>query len=315
MRPKFLGFEFKVVELSDRKILHPFLQKYPQKISGYTFATLVAWAEAYGFEWAQISEDCVLISRPMGLAGNRHLLQPIGNLDDDRWNQILAAADELPYIMQIFGVSRDFVESHSGLLRKVSILDDRDAANYLHIAADLADLHGRRFAKKRNLIAQFIELYPEWEMRQLSSSCGPDCVEVLMGLALENQGGDTSPSLQSEIKALEFTMKHFDYLEQKGISIRYRGNVVGFSVFEPLSLDTVAIHFEKADRKFKGAFQLLNRETAKIISASGYKTINREEDLGDEGLRHAKLSYPPTEIYPVYNLALNSLAHSLQMAR
>lgn len=64
------------------------------------------------------------------------------------------------------------------------------------------------------------------------------------------------------------------------------------------------VHFEKARRTYKGSFQVINREVARRIAAAGCALVNREEDLGDAGLRQAKLSYHPIEIYPVYDLTL-----------
>jgi hypothetical protein len=305
---KFLGLDFKPVEMRDRDVLHEFLCRHPQKISGYTFATLVSWTQNYNYEWAWFSKECPLVSRPYGPDGKRFLLQPIGELDDAGLSRLFAAAASLPYPMRILSVSKEFVEVHRNQMGQCTISEDRDNANYFHTAADLATLPGRRFSKKRNLIAQFLELYPDWEMNELSAQCGTECVEILMAMARDTAIGDTSLSLQSEINALEFTMTHFHELEQSGTIIRHKGVPVGFSVFEPLSEDIAAVHFEKADRKFKGAFQLLNRETAKIIAGRGFKLINREEDLGDEGLRHAKLSYHPLEICSVYNLILEANA-------
>jgi hypothetical protein len=112
------------------------------------------------------------------------------------------------------------------------------------------------------------------------------------------------PSLRAELDALDFTMRHLRELEQDGIVIRIDGMPVAFSVYERLDAEVTAVHFEKADRAYKGLFQVVNRESARRIEASGARLINREEDVGDEGLRQAKLSYHPLEILPVYHLTL-----------
>jgi hypothetical protein len=78
---------------------------------------------------------------------------------------------------------------------------------------------------------------------------------------------------------------------------------VAFSIYEAISPTTVAVHFERALRSYKGLYQVINCETAKVILSQGFEFINREEDLGDAGLRDAKMSYHPTEIIPAYELA------------
>lgn len=312
-RFKFLGLDFKPVELDDQGVLQPLLRRFPQKVSGYTFATLVAWAPAYGFAWSMPTENSVLIARKTGAENLRQLLQPIGIIEDAIFGRILGEARDLPYGLQLLGVGREFIDTHRDLVHYFHIIEDRDASNYLHHARDLAELHGRKFSKKRNLITQFVDDHPNWEVADLTARCGVACAEILLAMARAENISDDSPSLKLEMDALEFTMEHFDQLEQGGIMIRAEGKAVGFSVFEPLTSEMVAVHFEKASRAVKGAFQLLNRETAKAILERGFSLINREEDLGDQGLRQAKSSYQPSEIYPVYNLTLDAQALPFSM--
>lgn len=182
---------------------------------------------------------------------------------------------------------------------------DRPAFNYIYLARDLAGLEGGRYAKKRNLISQFLELYKDWEAIPLDFRCGQECREVLLSIALGQGLTTDDPTLKAELSALDFSMSHFDELEQSGMMIRINGVSSAFSMFERLNSETAVIHFEKARREFKGLYQMINRETARMIDLAGYRLINREEDLGKDGLRQAKLSYNPVEIYPVYKLTLN----------
>jgi hypothetical protein len=188
-------------------------------------------------------------------------------------------------------------------LQNFYVTEDHDAANYIHVAEELAELHGRKYSKKRNLIAQFLESHPQWEVTGISPECGNDCISLLLAMARASKVEEDSWTLQSEVKALEFTILNLARLEQTGLIVRVGGKPVGFAIFEPLGPEMAAVHFEKGDRKFKGGFQLVNRETAKAITMRGLKLINREEDLGNEGLRQAKQSYHPSELRPVYNLA------------
>jgi hypothetical protein len=301
---RFLGLDFRPVRLEDKAVLQALLRRFPQRISGYTFASLVAWAGPYGFEWARMGDDCVLVRRPYGDRGEMHLLQPLGAMDPACCATLLREAERLPYPLMLLSVAREFVAAHAGLCGRFSAVEDRAGANYIYLASDLASLPGRRYAKKRNLIAQFVDRHPRWEATPLDVRCGRDCQDVLLAMARGLGLPTDDPSLRAELAALDFTIRHLHALEQDGLVIRVEGRPAAFSVFERLDAEVSAVHFEKADRAYKGIFQVVNREAARRMQASGARLINREEDVGDEGLRQAKLSYHPIEILPVYDITL-----------
>lgn len=114
---------------------------------------------------------------------------------------------------------------------------------------------------------------------------------------------DTHSFLPYELKALDYVLQNFQLLNEEGILIRVDGKVVAFSIFEPINPSTSIVHFEKAIKEYKGLYQLINRETSLKILSKGCSFINREEDMGIEGLRKAKLSYHPIELYPAKALA------------
>jgi hypothetical protein len=113
-----------------------------------------------------------------------------------------------------------------------------------------------------------------------------------------------SEDLAKELKVLEFVLSHFEELDVKGVVLCVDNHPVAFSIYEELNPNTAVIHFEKADREYKGMYQLINRETAKIICNAGYEFINREEDLGIVGLRQAKHSYFPIYLESSHQLTL-----------
>jgi hypothetical protein len=120
---------------------------------------------------------------------------------------------------------------------------------------------------------------------------------------MEEEHPQIEGMLEREMAALETTLQKFDQLQQQGLLISVDERPVAFSIFEPISSTTAAIHFERALRSYKGLYQVINWEAAKIIHAQGFEFINREEDLGDPGLRDAKMSYHPVEIIPSHEMA------------
>lgn len=299
----FLGHKFRPLTLPDREMLQDYLRRYPQHVSGYTFATLAAYAPIYGILWSQVWPECLLLARRLD-DGNLHLLQPIGQPTDACCDGLLGVAALLPYPLQMVYVAKDYIDKNPRFCAHFDAEEDRNSSNYIYVARDLADLAGGRYAKKRNLIAQFQTLHPDWLTEPLDADCGDLCRQVLLSIAREDGVDAKNATLAQELLALDFTMTNFAALEQCGVLIRVAGQPVGFAIWERQNIETAAIHFEKALRSFKGLYQIVNREAARAIVAGGYHLINREEDVGDPGLRQAKLSYSPIDITPVFDLTL-----------
>ena len=298
----FLGYKFSPLELSDNQRLSGFLSRYPQPLTGYTFATLAAWQPFFRYGWTFAGPETLLISCYLGPDSHIHMLQPIGPLPHEIAQLLVNNAAALPYKLKIIGASDQFIKENAGFAKSFTVLEDRAVSNYVYGAEALAKLRGRKYAKKRNLIAQAGNLY-NWSIHELTSGLTPSCFAVLDSI-LDEEYPKVEGMLKRELTALECTLRHFDEFSQKGLLIAVDDRPVAFSIFEAISPTTVAIHFERALRSYKGLYQVINCETAKVIAAQGYKYINREEDLGDPGLRDAKMSYHPKEILPAYELSL-----------
>jgi hypothetical protein len=88
-------------------------------------------------------------------------------------------------------------------------------------------------------------------------------------------------------------LQQFDQIRGlTGGAIRVQGKVVAYTVAEPVSDDSIVIHFEKGNTAYKGVYQAINQMFLEAQAAE-FEYVNREQDLGEEGLRKAKLSYNP----------------------
>ncbi len=299
-RQLFLGLEFAPIRLDDCKTLTEFLKRYPQPLTGYTFATLAAWKPFFRYGWTFAEPEALLISCILDPDPHIHLLQPIGALSPATVQTIIKAAADLTYPLKIIGVCHQFLKENPDFAGSFAIEEDRAISNYLYDAAALARLPGRKYAKKRNLLAQASGLY-SWSSQQLTSTLIDSCFAVLDSI-IQEEHPRVEGMLERELAALECTLRHFDEFGQQGLLITVEGRPVAFSIYEAINPTTVAIHFERALRSYKGLYQVINCETAKIVAAQGFTFINREEDLGDAGLRDAKMSYHPIEIIPAYEL-------------
>lgn len=296
----FLGFEFSAIRLDDAKLLTDFLNRYPQPLTGYTFPTLAAWHSYFNYGWAFAEPETLLISCILHPDPHLHLLQPIGLFSPIVAQKLVKAAADLPYSLKIIGVCDQFIKENPALMQSFAAHEDRAVSNYIYSASALAKLSGRKYSKKRNLLAQASGLYA-WSTQKLAQELTDSCFYVLDSI-LKEEHPQMEGMLSRELAALECTLRHFDEFCQQGLLISVNDRAAAFSIYEPISPTTLAVHFERALRSYKGLYQVVNWETAKVAEAQGFEFINREEDLGDAGLRDAKMSYHPVEIAPAYEL-------------
>ncbi|MBC8534423.1 DUF2156 domain-containing protein [Yeguia hominis] len=166
---------------------------------------------------------------------------------------------------------------------------ERDHFDYVYRTEDLAELKGRKYHSKRNHLARFRKMYPSYTFELLHAGNLADCLPVARQWCCENGCGE---ELRMENCAIAKALREFDALHLEGGLIRIDGAPVSFVIGEALNPDTIDLHFEKALSGYEGLYAAINQEFAANLLGK-YQYINREEDMGSEGLRKAKLSYYP----------------------
>lgn len=175
---------------------------------------------------------------------------------------------------------------------------DRGSYDYVYHIDDLADLKGRKFQKKRNHLNRFRSLYPDWRVEPLT----PANLEAVQEMAAQwyraRQENDPQGSYHLEQTALERAFRYFTDLALDGLVLYSGDQVLAFSIASPLSEDTMDIHFEKAREDADGAYTAINQAFAQYLREKypQMRYLDREEDMGLEGLRKAKLSYCPDHL-------------------
>jgi len=287
---------FKNVLIEDKESIEFYLSKYPSFcLSIFTFSSLVTWGMFYHYQWA-VSGDTLLLKFIDPEDQRDHLIQPIGEFPSCLQDKIIEYARSLDYKLKIYGVSEAFINERPKFVSLFEQAEHRDLDNYIYLAEDLVSLSGRKYQPKRNLLSQF-EKNNVWTSEPISIENVPACFEIINKI-YDKKESDENSFLSKELETLDFVLNNFLKLKEEGILIRIDGKPAAFSIYEQLNSSMCVVHHEKAMREYKGLYQLVNRETAKKILQNGYKYINREEDLGIEGLRKAKLSYYPTKLCP-----------------
>ena len=169
----------------------------------------------------------------------------------------------------------------------------KDYSDYIYSTEKFIGLSGKKLRKKRNQIKQFISKYPSYEIINLSKNR----LNILSPLLTKWFDINNGEEISKEKEALNQSLNYFEELKLNGLAITINNETIAFCIYSEITEDSCMVHFEKANYEYKGVTALLNHELAKSIK---YKYINREHDLGEEGLRHSKKSYDPDYLLDTY---------------
>ncbi len=168
--------------------------------------------------------------------------------------------------------------------------DKANLFDYLYSAEDLTELRGKKFSGQRNHVSQFMRNCEDWCFKDIHDVNIADVISFFVSgyHAAENP----SEFEKEENDEVLEVLNNLDQYAMLGGVLHADGEIVGFSLGE-IQNDTLFTHIEKADRNCKGAYPMLVNQFSKYFAGENIKYINREEDMGDIGLRTSKMSYHP----------------------
>ncbi len=292
-----MPLQFELIQLEQQSAYLEFLDACPNKASDNSFVNLWGWADIYGLEWAW-SSDLVWVrqTRPEPIYWT-----PVGNWSAVDWNQTLK---------ENYNGSIQFGRIPNELLGIWQQTDDmhleaqptRRHWDYLYSVTDLAELKGRKYHKKKNLLNQFVKNY-DYSYLPLNA----DNIHLTTQMQEDWctwRDCAAEEALDSENRAiLKILDKWGQFDRLMGGALMVDKRMVAYTVAEALADDSLLIHFEKGDADYKGVYQAINQI---FLQETGqpYQTVNREQDLGSEGMRKAKMSYHPTGFIEKYNVTI-----------
>lgn len=286
---------FKAVELGDRALIQPFLDAAGRASSDYNFANLYAWGEIYGLGW-KVHRDRLLIYS----GKDDVLLMPVGAPVTPGELRALSDAFRSRGKSGDFSlVDSEFVERNPSLAGQFDIHADPDNADYVYATKALVELKGNKLHKKKNLLSQFRRNNPTSRCEAMTKLHAGECFRLAEKWCEERSCEEMG--FTHETSAMKRAFDGFEELGLKGLVLFADGRLAGFSIFDRLNRTTADIHFEKYDPEIKGSAQAINWETARFLQPA-YDYLNREQDLGIEGLRKAKQSYCPAFTVKTYLL-------------
>ena len=298
MLPRFP--EFKPVTIEDRDPISSKLGEYQPETSELTFTNMFVWRLHYGFQWS-MHENWLLV-----IGGNGkgvQALPPIGPPSRAEVTRML-----LRWMEEERGIAQPGIDRADG--RLVAELEGsgafvfepvREHFDYVYRTEELIRLAGGPYRAKRNNLNYLLRSF-----RIVYEPVTESSVEACLGLA-ENwctlRRCEEDLNLLGEWDAIREALNHFGRLETEGGAILINGRLEAFALGERLNQETAVVHIEKANMEIRGLYAAINQQFCEK-QWGDMPFINREQDLGEPGLREAKLSYNPDHLVEKFRIRL-----------
>ncbi len=293
--------EFKPFSIADKALITSYTLNSGRRNCDLSFSNLCSWQFLYHTEYSLLNGFLLM---KFQAEGKTVYMMPIGEGDlEDTIEQMIEYSKSYSHQFCMLGISsymKDDLEN--AMPGRFHFTSDRDYADYIYLRSDLATLKGKKYQSKRNHINRFRNTYPNHRYEPITPDNIAQCIEFEEKWCRANRC-DENKSTCNERKALNFAMNHFEELGLMGGILYVDDMMVAFTFGMPINQTEFGVNAEKADANIDGAYTMINYEFANRIPEQ-YTYINREEDLGVEGLRKAKLSYHPDILLEKYMACL-----------
>lgn len=300
-----MNLNFKPVEAEDLEELNPFFCKRPNKTCDSVFLDSFIWREYYNVRYA-ISDNKAILWL-MDLDGKTGSAMPICSEEDLEyyfWKLVEYFNTELKAPLYINLADEEAVEQLGlkNMPDKFKITEQVDLKDYLYDGNAMRTLSGKKLHKKKNHLNAFKREYEgRYEYRRLCCSDRGD-VWKFLDRWREEKGEEVEEHLDYEVRGIHEILKNCSLLNVRMSGVYIDGHLEAFTIgsYNPLEQMAV-IHIEKANPEIRGLYQFINQQFL-IEEFPEAVLINREDDLGLEGLRKAKLSYNPIDYARKYQV-------------
>lgn len=293
---------FKKLEIEDLMLWKKLNQNSNCMDSENAFGTHFLWSkflcsEIYFYEnvaFIRLNQPNLAYKMPFGVTERGEMLRCIKLLIEN------AKSQSKPF--KLTDLNKAQVEILKSIMpNKFSFTSEREKFEYIYQTKDLAELSGKKYHSKRNHISKFNKLY-KWHYEELTENNLPECA-IFLENWFTSHNNDKLSYNEHEYVAIKKTINHYSKLNFFGGLLKIDNKIIACTIAEKINHRTITVHFEKANPEFEGVYAVINNEFCKEM-AKDFKFINREEDLGIEGLRKAKLSYHPCALLERFTAVL-----------
>ena len=284
----------KSISLDDKPVFDKYFRLFPYENSEYSFANTFSWQDGYKLRYFIHDETlCMLVQYGDSPAVATF---PIGRNPQQCFDLLMEYFKEsnAQPLIRLYG--QDDIDKFEELMKsygkKYTITENVFLNDYVYNTQDLINLSGKKYHAKRNHINKFKQLY-NYTYEVMTAKTALECLE-LYNRWQSRKDDDYVDTLTDSDNAVYKMLTNFDALLLKGGILRVDGVAVAFSVGEYLNPKMAIIHLEFADTAYEGSFTMINQQFIEHEFADT-EFVNREEDMGIEGLHKAKMSYKPVK--------------------
>ena len=293
----------KPIEITDKKLFDEYFQKYLPETSEFTFTNLFMWRNYYNFLFMEFKEHIILFSndylkirkKPINTDSRDYIyfFPPIGPSPDKIIHELFENIGniEVHRVPEDICVSLKENEKFNNL--NLVCLEDRNNWDYVYSKDDILNLAGNKFRQNRRWLQKFLDNY-NFDFQILTGDLVEKCKELQLEWCVMRACTEDE-SLEAEQEAIYEALNNFDNLGFSGGLLCVDDKCAAYTFGEMLNETTLVIHIEKAHMEFEGSYQAINNFFLKNCCVDAI-CINREQDLGIEGLRRAKESYKPIKM-------------------
>lgn len=298
-----MNYEIHQLYAKDYKLIKSYIELREPGICDYMFLDQYIWREFYDSKYFYTDKGLFWI---MQLNGSYFTMLPMCKAEDlvecfsilvDYFNNTLGVK------VQIHIADEEAIDILKLDSNKFTVVEDRTYYDYVYNGKDLRTLSGKKFHKKKNHVNSFMKNYKDrYEYRSLCCKNLEDIKEFLDSWYEHKESDDSYNRLIHEQRGLIEALEHCKELEYKMGGIYIDGKLQGFSLASYMSSkNMVFIHIEKANPQIRGLYNFLNQQFL-IHEYPTVRYVNREDDMGLEGLRVAKMSYRPEYLAKKYSI-------------
>lgn len=290
--------EFKQFTWQDKDTYTKYYQASPVHYSEYSFFCLWAWLHAYPLE-ATYTENLCWLRASGDFPG---IIGPVGDWSAvTDWDRELSHFASGSTIYEVPAQVREILSGHTN----ISFTPARDQAEYVYRVKELIALKGKTYAHKRNRVRAFLDGY-EWDYDAMTPDDFSELLDFQERWRVHREDSmtpDEAASLDDEDRAIRCALDKWQDFPFAGGIIRVDQKIIAYTIAEELDSQNLDIRFEKAFGEYAGSYQAINYLFLKNYGFK-YEFVNREEDMGEAGLREAKMSYNPVKMLEKFQMTI-----------
>ncbi|NVM37970.1 MAG: DUF2156 domain-containing protein [Candidatus Lokiarchaeota archaeon] len=293
----------KPIEITDKKLFDEYIHKYPPETSEFTFTNLFMWRNYYNFLFMEFKEHLILFSndylknrkKPINSDSKDYLyfFLPIGSTPDKIIIELFENLGNIEVHRVPEYICEKLTENEKFNDLNLVCLEDLNNWDYVYNKDEILNLAGNKYRQNRRWLQKFLSNY-NYDFKLLTEKLIEKCKELQLEWCIMRACTEDE-SLEAEQEAIYEALNNFSTLGFSGGLLCVDDKCAAYTFGEMLNDKTLVIHIEKAHMEYEGSYQAINNFFLKNCCIDAVH-VNREQDLGIEGLRRAKESYKPIKM-------------------